>query len=239
MQETPPTPRKEINEDDESLSDIIRQIVKEELAAHEKTIKALIKSNLKATNERLDNIAAEMGKLSKSIEYTQSQLDEELGNVKKDITRLENNIKSIKKDLLDPDYVSVKLVELEDRSRRNYLRIDGLRETPNETWKTCEGNVQEVLKNNLGFATEAEIDRCPRVKSRNQSGQHQGHPRTIICRFNKFKDKQQILNNAKKLRETGIYIYKDFSKDTMDLRKTLWEKVLQYRRQNKFACLNY
>ena len=101
-----------------------------------------------------------MGKLSKSIEYTQSQLDEELGNVKKDITRLENNIKSIKKDLLDPDDVSVKLVELEDRSRRNYLRIDGLRETPNETWKTCEGNVQEVLKNNLGFATEAEIDRC-------------------------------------------------------------------------------
>ena len=160
MQETPPTPRKEINEDDESLSDIIRQIVKEELAAHEKTIKALIKSNLKATNERLDNIAAEMGKLSKSIEYTQSQLDEELGNVKKDITRLENNIKSIKKDLLDPDDVSVKLVELEDRSRRNYVRIDGLRETPNETWKTCEGNVQEVLKNNLGFATEAEIDRC-------------------------------------------------------------------------------
>ena len=110
MHETTPTSHKEINEDEESLSDIIWQIVKEELAAHEKTIKALIKSNLKATNERLDNIAAEMGKLSESIEYTQSQLDEELGNVKKDITRLENNIKSIKKDLLDPDDVSVKLV---------------------------------------------------------------------------------------------------------------------------------
>ena len=50
------------------------------------------------------------------------------------------------------------------------------------------------------------IDRYHRVKCRNQSGQHQGRPRTIICRFNKFKDKQQILNNAKKLRDTGIYI---------------------------------
>ena len=117
---------------------------------------------------------------------------------------------------------------LQNRSRRNNLRIDGLQETPNETWKTCEEKVQEILKNNLGFATEVEIDRCHRVKSRNQSGQHQGRPRTIICRFNKFKDKQQILNNAKKLRDTGIYIYEDFSKDTMDLRKTLWEKVLQY-----------
>ena len=84
-----------------------------------------------------------------------------------------------------------------------------------------------------------EIDRCHRVKSRNQSGQPQGRPHTIIYQFNKFKDKQQILNKAKKLKDTGIYIYEDFSKDTMDLRKTLWEKVLQYRRQNKLACLNY
>ena len=106
VQETPPTSRKEINEDEESLSDIIRQIVKEELAAHEKTIKALINSNLQATNERLDKIATEMGELSKSLEFTQSQLDEELGNVKKDITKLENNIKSTEKDLLDPDDVS-------------------------------------------------------------------------------------------------------------------------------------
>ena len=37
--DTPPTSRKEINEDEESLSDIIWQIVKEELAAHGKTLK--------------------------------------------------------------------------------------------------------------------------------------------------------------------------------------------------------
>ena len=65
VQETPPTSREEINEDEESLSDIIQQIVKEELAAHGKTIKVLINSNLKATNELLDNTATEMGKLSR------------------------------------------------------------------------------------------------------------------------------------------------------------------------------
>ena len=56
MQETPAMLRKEINEDEESLSNFNQQIVKGELAAHEKTIKALINSNLKATNERLDKI---------------------------------------------------------------------------------------------------------------------------------------------------------------------------------------
>ena len=82
--------------------------------------------------------------------------------------------------------------------------------------------------NNLGFATEVEINRCHRFKCRNQSGQHQGRPRTVICRFNKFKDKQQILNNTKKLRDKDIYFYEGFAKDTMDLWKTFWEKVLQY-----------
>ena len=44
-----------------------------------------------------------------------------------------------------------------------------------------------------------EIDKRNRVKSRNESCQHQGRPRTIICQFKKFKDKQEIL---KKCRET-------------------------------------
>ena len=127
------------------------------------------------------------------------------------------------KDLLDPDDVSAKLVELKDRSRRDKLRIDGFQETPNETWKTCQEKAQEILKNNLDL-TEVEIDRCHRVKSRNQSSQHQARRRSIICQFNNFKDKQQSLNNGKKLRDTGIYIYEDFSKDTMSLLKTLGRK---------------
>ena len=117
-----------------------------------------------------------MGELSKILEFKQSQLDKKLGSIKKDIAKLENNIKSIEKDLLDPGDVSAKLVELEDRSRGNNLRINNLQETPNETRKACEEKVQETLKNNLGFTKEVEINRCHRVKSRNQSGQHQDVP---------------------------------------------------------------
>ena len=55
-------------------------------------------------------------------------------------------------------------------------------------------------------------------------------PHTIICWFNKFKEKEKKLANIKKLENTGIYIYQDFSKDTMEFRKTLWEEILEYRR---------
>lgn len=65
------------------------------------------------------------------------------------------------------------------------------------------------------------------------------HPRKVTCRFFCFKDKQKILQNAKKLKNTVIYIYEDFSKDTMEIRKSLWEEVLNYLRRGKFAYLNY
>ena len=98
-------------------------------------------SIIKATNECLDKIATELNEWSKSLEFTQSQHDEELGSIKKDIIKLENNIKSIEKDLLDPDEIFAKLIELECRSWRSNLWIDGLQQTPNETWKTCEEKV--------------------------------------------------------------------------------------------------
>ena len=42
-----------------------------------------------------------------------------------------------------------------------------------------------------------------------------------------------------KLKNLGIYIYEDFWKDTMEIRKSLWKEVLNYRCQRKFTYLNY
>ena len=71
-------------------------------------------------------------------------------------------------------------------------------------------------------------------------GKHKrNRPRTIIFKLNKFKDKQKILRNARNLKDTGIFIYEDFCDDTMELRKSLWEQVLEHHRQNKIAYLNY
>ena len=65
-------------------------------------------------------------------------------------------------DLLDPNEVSKKLTELEDRSRRNNLRFDGLTEDPNETWDDCERKVQDVILNKLNNEGNIEIERCHR-----------------------------------------------------------------------------
>ena len=140
----------------------------------------------------------------------------------------------IENDLLDPYDVSNKLVEMEDRSRRNNLRFDGLVDNSKETWEECERKVQEVISNHLEIEHDVEIERCHRM------GKRKGNrPCTIVCNFLRFKDKQKILQNAKKLKDTGIYAYEDFSNETMEVRKSLREKVLEYRRQGKYAYLNY
>ena len=57
-----------------------------------------------------------------------------------------------------------KLIELEDRSRRNNIRIEGIEEEQYQTWDRCEGKVQKVIKDKLGTKDEVEIDRCQRMK---------------------------------------------------------------------------
>ena len=77
----------------------------------------LVSKNLQNTNDCLDKISKEMTELTKRLEFTQDQLEGEISNVMENIKHLEISTKGIEDDLLDPNDVSSKLIELEDRSR--------------------------------------------------------------------------------------------------------------------------
>ena len=116
------------------------------------------------------------------------------------------------------------MVDLVDRSRRNNPRIDGISEKENETWDEREQEVQSLIKDKLGIAENIVIERAHRIKKK-ESSDNPGKPRTIVCRFLNYKDKTNILKNSKKLKGKNIFINEDFSHETMELRKKLWEKV--------------
>ena len=231
---TPATPA--IEENNEDLLETIRKTVREELKDHQEKVSEIIKSQLTNINERLDKISQEVVEITKSLEFTQEELHDGLANVKNDIKKVQTDLREIEDDLLDPTFVMEKLTELEDRSWRNNVRIDGIPETPNETWENCEEEVRKIIRNKLDITDDIEIDRCHRMGKfqRNKS-----KPRTVVCKFLRSKDKHKVLLNAKKLKDTGIFIYEDFTKATMELRKSIWEEVLQHRQQNKIAYLNY
>ena len=66
------------------------------------------------------------------------------------------------------------------------------------------------------------------MSAKTNSSKNHNRSRTIICKVTKNKDKQKILKSVKCLKDKGIFIYEDFCKDTMDFRKKLWNKVLEY-----------
>lgn len=70
-------------------------------------------------------------RMTKSLEFTQSKHDEELGTGKNDIKKLAYDMIELENNLLGPSEVSEKLLELENRSQRKNLCIDGLTENTN------------------------------------------------------------------------------------------------------------
>ena len=100
----------------------------------------------------------------------------------------------------DAENIHNKLVELEDRSRRNNIRIDRIKEHNNESWEECERRVDSMLKERLDIEN-VEIERAHRAgrKSRDKL-------KTIVCKLLRFKDKQKNLRKAK-TSERNQHIY--------------------------------
>ena len=85
-----------------------------------------------------------------------------------------------------------KLIDLEDRSRRNNLRIYGISESKYETWEKYE----EKFDEKLGFREKLGLDnihseRAHRVK------EGKDDKSTIVCNLLSFMEKKLVMKNAK------------------------------------------
>ena len=133
--------------------------------------------------------------------------------------------------------VREKIRDLEDRSRRNNLRIDGVKESERESWEDTEVKMQNLFTNELGLQRQINIERAHRT-GKAQTGE-ESKPRTIVLKMLDYREKILILKNAHKLKGTGIYINEDFSRETTEIRKRLWNDVIKLRDQGKYAVLRY
>ena len=151
--------------------------------------------------------------------------------------KLDSDIQEIYEYQIDPKYAQDKLTELEDRSRRKNIRIDGIKETKGETWNDSEEKVQDMLAQKLGL-DGIEIEGAHRVK-RNNIDSNTNRPRIIVVKLLLFKGKTKIFQNANKLKGQNIFINNDFSKATLELRKDLMVEVKRLRELGKITYLNY
>ena len=78
------TPLNETNNIKKSVN-IIRKVIKKELEDHKKKFCEILKSDLETANQRLNKISDEVVKLTKSLEFTQAEVKEEITSTKADL----------------------------------------------------------------------------------------------------------------------------------------------------------
>ena len=152
----------------------------------------------------------EINELKTSIEHTDEVLQERIEKIEEKYHHINSKVNEIYEYQMDPQYVEEKLIELEGRSRRCNLRIDGVEEGKDE--------ILDIFTNQLGIEKNVQIERAHQTGKKGSKHSHEKtrKPRTIVLKLNSYKDKIKILKESKKLKGTNIYINEDFSAATMN-----------------------
>ena len=166
---------KRLNEADtplnkENLTGLIKEILKEEFAKQEKNISNLINGNFEITmkeirksQDEIKDLRKEITEFKESLEFTENELHGKIKKLEEKHESIKKTVDEIYNSQVDSDFVYDKLIDLEDRSRRNNLRIYGISESKYETWEKCEEKVDEVFPEKLGLGN-IHIERAHRVK---------------------------------------------------------------------------
>ena len=200
---------------------------KEELDSPLKAFQACLQAFMVSVNQRIDSFIVEMNtkvtELKVSLEYTQTDVDA----LKQNMALKEScdeHISSIEKKLnKQADTIDY----LENQSRRCNLRIDGLKETRNETWEETEALFRQMLTEKLEIPTEtvAKID-MERVHRTGQqpNATDSTRPRQIVAKFTHFKDREAILKKARDIKPRNIYVNEDFSSRVVERKSSCYHK---------------
>ena len=173
--------------------------LREMLQMQERMFKNMFESVLSSVNTRIDKVVKSVAELKASLEYSQQDIDD-LKEAADTIDDMEEELDDIQRGLLKHEE---KLVYLENQSRRNNVRIDGIPEQHNETWLNTETKVKEVLQEKLNLSFEPMIERAHRTGARPRSGAADGintRPRTIVCRLRDWRQKNDILRVARRIK---------------------------------------
>ena len=127
---------------------------------------------------------------------------------------------------------------VENQTRRNNLRIDGVTESPGETWADKEAAVRKTFATSLKFserqANDIRIERAHRTGGDNHN--HSGKPKTVVVKFESYKDRDTVMRKEK---PRGVYINEDLSQRVMARRRELMPRLREVREQGKIAYLTY
>ena len=223
--------------------------LREMLQMQERMFKSFFDSIVTNVNTRLDSLThsvaelkariasseKETGVLENSLEFSLKDIDDLKPSLLK-LQELDSAIEEIQDDL---DHQEEQMEYLENQSRRNNVRVDGIPEEDNETREETEAKVKQVLKDELNLPSAPDIERAHRVgksSRRPASAQNSAsRPRTIVCRLRDWKERETILKCARRIKPDNIFVKEDLSPATLEKRESQRPKMEAAKRAGKIA----
>ncbi|XP_071834553.1 uncharacterized protein [Apostichopus japonicus] len=159
----------------------------------------------KAINRKLSKLSEEQERQEAKIFELENQLETAFKDIKTHTKYLADMKSEIEKN-------SDKMNDLDQYSRKNCVRVFGIKENANE--KPTELLIN-LAKNQLGVdITPSSIDRAHRVGTLIEN-----RIRAIIVKFQSHKDCKSFIKNRRKLKGSGIVIKEDLTHHNQQLLK--------------------
>ena len=193
---------------------------------------------IKDKDEVIGNLNKEIGELKNTCSFLTEETTVLKGHIKTHDISIKSNSKK-------NDELKTKSIDLEDRSRRNNLVFFNIPENNDQGngFEDCEGMILKILEDKKYFDSSynLQINRAHRLGRKNANTN--ARPRPIIVRFTYFKDKQFIIQNGRRFKDSIVNVSEDYSKATIfehsELRKHAKEaKQAQFNDPAK-AILNF
>ncbi len=158
------------------------------LQQQQENFKGFVQMIMDSTNTRLDAINRDIQEVKVSLQYTQKEVDDLKADNIKHTERgntMQADIYKVCDSLLT---ITDKMEYLEGQTRRNNLVLDGVTESPGETWIETEEKVQKILMEKLQLQ-KVEVERT------HHAGKPSGgdRPRPIVIKLLRYKDREAIL----------------------------------------------
>ena len=211
------------------------------LKKHEQNVTSIINDKISNINQRLDKLTLDINNNLTTINKVRSKTNdltlslETYRNIwETENKKLKEELTNLRSDLKEKDgYLKNQLRILEDRSRRNNIRVEGIPGSENGRWDVTEEKLGKVIKNELDIENVV-IERAHRVKRNNENNENNNQtrkPPTVAAKLLHFKDKQDILHEVKSRKIRNFYFKEDLSGETLAIRKGLWNKVVRLQEE--------
>ena len=133
------------------------------LKIHEGTILKFVESSIGAVHKRIDGIIRDVQDLKTSANFHEEIFDGKLKLINEQISSIQAEMvkfststlirKETATDFNEIQNIRQKIVDLENRSRRNNLRFDGLADKLDESWDEAECKLFNLISEACNFTT--------------------------------------------------------------------------------------